>query len=68
MKSLFGFILVLVLGLVSGGAYILLRPTEKRTSDWQRLKAVPSNVGNYFTSLFTTHAVIDEPAAAPKAA
>ena len=70
MKSLFGFIVVLVLGLVSGAAYLLFRPAEKRTSDWQRLKAMPTtawtglkSIGTYVTSLFATKPATETPAA-----
>ena len=60
MKSLFGLIVVLVLGLVSGAAYLLFRPVDKRTSDWQRMKVMPTtawnavkSIGHRFTNVFT---------------
>jgi hypothetical protein len=59
MKSLFGFIVMLALGLVSGAAYLLFRPAEKRTSDWRRMKAMPTtawtgvkSIGHRFTNVF----------------
>jgi hypothetical protein len=70
MKSLCGFIVVLVLGLVSGGAYLLFRPVEKRTSDWQRMKAMPTtawtvlkSIGTYVKNLFAPKPAAETPAA-----
>jgi hypothetical protein len=63
MKSIVSVIALLALGLVSGMAYMLVRPTEKRTSDWKYLKAVPTNVRTYFTSLFASKPAAETPAA-----
>jgi hypothetical protein len=70
MKSLFGFIVVLALGLVSGAAYLLFRPVEKRTSDWQRMKVMPTtawnalkSIGHRVTNVFTS---TSEPAPAKR--
>jgi uncharacterized membrane-anchored protein len=70
MKSLFGLIVVLVLGLVSGAAYLLFRPVEKRTSDWQRMKVMRTTIWNALTSIgrrFTNvFAATSEPAPAKR--
>jgi hypothetical protein len=70
MKSLVGLIVVLVLGLVSGMAYLLFRPAEKRTSDWKHLKAVPTTVwtgvksiGTSVKNLFASKPATETPAA-----
>jgi len=64
MKSILGFLFVLMLAL-NGGLYFTMRPIEKRTSDWQRVKTVPTKaldglkaIGRYFQKLFTTPAVV----------
>ena len=61
MKSIFGFLFVILLAL-TGGLYFTMRPIEKRTSDWQRVKNVPAAVGHYARQLFATKAVDDTPA------
>ena len=70
MKSIFGFLFVILLAL-TGGLYFTRRPATKRTSDWQRVKNVPTQaldglkaIGRYFQNLFTTHAVVDDAPAA----
>ena len=63
MKSIVSVIVLLALGLVAGMAYMLVRPTEKRTSDWKHLKAVPTNVRTYVTSLFASKPATETPAA-----
>ena len=62
MKSILGFLFVLMLAL-TGGLYFKMRPIEKRTSDWQRVKNVPTAIGDYVRRLFATKAVDDTPAA-----
>ena len=62
MKSILGFLFVLMLAL-TGGLYFTMRPIEKRTSDWQRVKNVPTAIGNYVHLLFATKTVDDTPAA-----
>jgi hypothetical protein len=70
MKSVVSVIVLLALGLVSGMAYMLVRPTEKRTSDWKRMKAMPTtawtglkSIGTCVKNLCATKAVDDTPAA-----
>ncbi len=63
MKSIVSVIVLLALGLVFGMAYLLVRPTEKRTSDWKYLKAVPTNVRTYVASLFASTPATETPAA-----
>ena len=58
MKSIFGVLCLLTVALV-GGLYLQMRPVEKRTSDWQRVKNVPTAIGNYLRRLFATTAVVD---------
>lgn len=72
MKSIIGFLFVILLALV-GGLYFAMRPATKRTSDWQSLKNVPTKaldglkaIGHYFQSLFATNA--DQTPAATKVA
>ena len=62
MKSILGFLFVLMLAL-AGGLYFKMRRIEKRTSDWQRVKNVPTAIGNYVRRLFATKAVVDTPTA-----
>jgi len=62
MKSIFGFLFVILLAL-TGGLYFKMRPIDQRTSDWQRVKNVPTAIGNYVRQLFATKAVDDTPAA-----
>jgi len=62
MKSIFGFLFVILLAL-TGGLYFTRRPATKRTSDWQRVKNVPTAIGDYVRRLFATKAVDDTPAA-----
>ena len=62
MKSIFGVLCLLTVALV-GGLYLQMRPVEKRTSDWQRVKNVPTAIGDYVRRLFATKAVEDTPAA-----
>lgn len=61
MKSLFGAVIVLALVLLTGGLYYKMRSTEKKTSDWQRVKDAPGKVsggfkaiGRYFSALFAS--------------
>ena len=68
MKSLCG--LIVVLGLVSSAVYLLFRPAEKRTSDRQRMKAMPTtawtgltSIGTYVKNLFATKPAAETPAA-----
>ena len=63
MKSIVSVIVLLALGLMSGMAYMLVRPTEKRASDWKHLKAVPTNVRTYVRSLFASKPATETPAA-----
>lgn len=65
MKSILGFLFLLLLVLFTGGLYLRVRPADKQASDWQRLKNVPTAIGNYFRQLFTTHAVVDDAPVAP---
>ena len=61
MKSIFGVLCLLMVALV-GGLYLQMRPVEKRTADLQRVKSVPTAIGNYVRQLFATKAVDDTPA------
>ena len=60
MKSLFGFLFVILLAL-TGGLYFTMRPKDKRTSDWQRVKSVPTAIGKNVRQLFATKAADDTP-------
>ena len=60
MKSILGFMFVLMLAL-TGGLYLMVRPTKARTSDWQRVKNMPTAIGHYVRRLFATKAVDDTP-------
>jgi hypothetical protein len=69
MKSIVSVIVLLALGLVSGAVYLLFRPAEKRTSDWQRMKAVPTtawtglkSIGTYVKNLFASKPATETPA------
>jgi hypothetical protein len=69
MKSIVSVIVLLALGLVAGMAYLLVRPTEKRTSDLTHLKAVPTtawtglkSIGTYVKNLFAPKPATETPA------
>ena len=63
MKSIVSVIVLLALGLVSGMAYLLFaRPRSGRRTG-QHLKAVPTNVRTYVTSLFASKPATETPAA-----
>lgn len=74
MKSLFAFIGVLAVLLVTGGLYYFGRSAEKKASDRQLVQSLPTKLwegfrsfGHYLRQLFASKPEA-QPATAPKAA